>query len=443
MVSKGGGMMRFKESETVELKQTVVDDVKKEVVAFANSGGGMLYIGVADNGEVVGIPDADEVLLQVNNMLRDSIKPDITMFAQSGVETVDDKTIIVVTVRRGTGRPYYLAGKGLRPEGVYIRHGAASVPATDTAIRRMIKETDGESYEELRSLNQDLTFEAAKAEFARRDVTFGAAQTVTLGLMNSDKIYRNLGLLLSDQCVHSIKVAVFQDDSMRVFKDRREFDGSLFKQLHDAYAFIDMNNPIRAIFDKLLRIDTRDYPEDAVREALLNAVVHREYAISGSILVKMFPSGMELISVGGLIRGIELDDIMSGYSICRNPLLAGVFYRLRLIEAYGTGIPKIFEAYAGSGRKPKIEVTPNVFKIILPNINAAPAKPSSTAPASGREDRILRLASEKGAVDRKDVEALLGLSQTPAGRLLKALVDSGLLVKSGNGKQTRYLPTGK
>jgi ATP-dependent DNA helicase RecG len=435
--------MRFKESETVELKQTVVDDVKKEVVAFANSEGGTLYIGVADNGEVIGIPDVDEVILQVNNMLRDSIKPDIAMFAQSGAEMVDGKTIITVTVQRGTERPYYLAGKGLRPEGVYVRHGTASVPATDTAIRRMIRETDGESYEELRSLNQDLTFDAAKTEFTRRNVAFGAAQMGTLGLLNSDRIYMNLGLLLSDQCAHSIKVAVFQDDSMRIFKDRREFDGSLFKQLHDAYTFVDMNNPIRATFDKLLRIDTRDYPEDAVREALLNAIAHREYAMSGSILVKMFPDRIEIISVGGLIRDIELADIMSGYSICRNPLLAGVFYRLQLIEAYGTGMPKIFEAYASSGREPKIEVTPNVFKIILPNINTVTAKPLSAVPASSQEEQILRLAGEKGAIDRKDVEALLGISQTPAGRLLKRLVDSGSLEKSGNGKQTRYLLIGK
>jgi len=432
--------MRFKESGTVELKLKVVDDIKKEVIAFANSDGGTLYIGVADDGVVVGVSDPDEVILQINNMLRDSIKPDITMFIQSSTEIADSKEIVVVTVQRGTERPYYLAVKGLRPEGVYVRQGLSSIPATDTAIRRMIKETDGESYEELRSLNQDLTFETAIAEFSQRKVEFGTAQMITLGLLNSDKIYTNLGLLLSDQCVHSIKVAVFQDDSLRVFKDRREFDGSLFKQLNDAYAFIDLHNPIHATFDKLMRIDTRDYPEDAVREALLNAVVHREYAMGGSILAKIFPDRIEFISIGGLLRGIELADIMSGCSICRNPLLAGVFYRLQLIEAYGTGMPKIFEAYAGSGREPKIEVTPNVFKIVLPNINATAATLNPVNPIVSQEEQILQLAREKGKINRKDVEVLLELSQTPTGQLLRRLVEDGSLVKSGNGKNTRYVP---
>jgi ATP-dependent DNA helicase RecG len=388
--------MRLKESETVELKQIVVDDIKKEAVAFANSGGGTVYIGVADSGEVIGVENPAEVILQVNNMLRDSIKPDITMFAQSAEETADGKIIVAVTVQRGTERPYYIAAKGLRPEGVFVRHGTASVPATDTAIRRMIKETDGESYEALRSLRQDLTFAAAADEFSRRGVNFGPGQMAALGILNSDKIYTNLGLLLADQCAHSIKVAVFQDDSLRVFKDRREFEGSLFKQLNDAYAFIDLHNPIRATFDKLDRIDVRDYPEDALREALLNTIVHREYAMSSSILVKMFPSRVEFISIGGLLRGIELADILSGYSICRNPRLAAVFYRLRLIEAYGTGMPKIFQAYGDEAPAPDIQVTPNVFKITLPNVNAAPAKPQGGVPAGSPEAQILHLARAKG-----------------------------------------------
>jgi len=430
--------VQFKESETVELKQVVVEDIKKEIIAFVNSSGGTLYIGVADDGTVVGVPNPEDVLLQVNNMMRDAIKPDITMFAQSGIEIIDGKPVISVTAQRGTERPYYLAGKGLRPEGVYVRHGVASVPATDSSIRRMIKETDGDNYEEIRSLNQDLTFEDASAEFAQRGVEFGEAQMVTLGLLNNDKIYTNLGLLLSDQCTHSIKVAVFQDDFMKVFKDRREFSGSLFKQLNEAYGFIDIHNPIISTFDKLLRIDTRDYPEDAVRETLVNAVTHREYAMSGSILVKMFPDRIEFNSIGGLMHGIELADIMNGYSICRNDRLSKVFYRLQLIEAYGTGMPKIFENYQGHRVTPKIELSPNVFKITLPNIRTAIE--SAPMPSTLNSDgRVLALVKEIGVIDRKDVERLLEITQTPAGQILKNLVEAGSLVKTGNGKNTKYL----
>jgi len=434
--------MQFKESATVELKLTVVDEIKKAIIAFANSEGGTLYIGVRDDGEVVGLINPDETILQINNMIRDSVKPDVTMFVQCAEESVDGMSIVAVTVQCGTERPYYLKTKGLRPEGVYVRHGAASVPATDTAIRRMIKETDGESYENLRSLNQDLSFAAATAEFERRGIDFGTSQMMTLGLMNSERIYTNLGLLLSDQCAHSVKVATFQDNSMRIFKDRREYSGSLFKQLEEAYGFIDNHNPIRATFNKLLRIDTRDFPEEAVREALLNALIHREYAMSGSVLVKMFPERIEFVSVGGLLRGIEIADIMSGYSICRNPQLAGVFYRLSLIEAYGTGMQKIFGAYAGTGKEPIIEVTPNVFKAVLPNVNdELQTQQDFTLPPSQKE-QILAAAQASGGIGRAEVETLLGVSQTSAGQLLKKLTEGGLLIKTGSGKNTRYFPTG-
>jgi ATP-dependent DNA helicase RecG len=402
-------------------------------MAFANSDGGTVFIGVQDSGEVIGLEHAQANFLSVNNSLRDSIKPDITMFAHSHIETAEGKDIIVIDVQRGTNRPYYIAGKGIRPEGVYVRHGAASVPATDTSIRRMIRETDGDSYEKLRSVEQNLAFTSAAAEFSKRNVPFGAAQMGTLGLTSVDGVFTNLGLLLSEQCVHAIKVAVFQDATQLVFKDRREFKGSIFSQLNDVYDYLDMHNQTHAAFDKLLRIDRRDYPEAALREALMNSIVHREYATGGSIFVKIYSDRVEFISPGGLVSGIEIDDIMSGYSVCRNSNLASVFYRLQLIEACGTGILKIFESYKAAPKQPKIAVTPNVFKLTLPNLNAAAAKADPTP-----QDSVLRYIREHGSISRKQAEELLGVSQTAAGAVLKKMVDGGKLSKSGQTRQVRY-----
>ncbi len=154
--------MIFQESETVELKAIVVEDIKKEIIAFANCEGGKLYIGVQDDGTVSGLDNPDETSLQISNMVRDAIKPDLTMFLHYETVTVDGKKIVAVDIQQGTERPYYIAQKGLRPEGVYVRQGYSSVPATNTAIRRMIKETDGDHFEEMRSLEQNLTFESAK-----------------------------------------------------------------------------------------------------------------------------------------------------------------------------------------------------------------------------------------------------------------------------------------
>ncbi len=433
--------MIFQESETVELKAIVVEDIKKEVIAFANCEGGRLYIGVQDDGTVSGLDNPDETSLQISNMVRDAIKPDLTMFLHYETVTVDGKKIVTVDIQQGTERPYYIAKKGLRPEGVYVRQGYSSVPATNTAIRRMIKETDGDHFEEMRSLEQNLTFESAKKVFAERNVKFGLTQMKTLGMVTQDGVHTNLGLLLSDQCVHTIKAAVFQGRTQSEFKDRREFSGSLFRQMDEAYDFIDFRNQTHSTFDKLYRIDRRDYPETAVREALLNLLVHREYSFRASTFISLYADRLEFTSIGGLVSGVSLNDITMGISVCRNTKLANVFYRLELIEAYGTGIIKIMEAYEGTGMAPQIETSDNAFKIILPNLNAMPepARQMQINPEkSTPEEKVIALTKQRGVITRKEIEILLGIGQSSCGRLLKKMIENGLLIQEGKGKSTHY-----
>lgn len=434
--------MIFTESEVIELKSEVVSDLCKEVIAFANTKGGTLYIGVRNDGTVVGIEDADRVTLQINNMVRDSIKPDVTMFVHYETQAVGGKTILAVTVQKGTGRPYYLASKGLKPSGVYVRNGTSTDPATDTAIRKMIKETDGDCFEDMRSLEQNLTFQAASAQFAKCKVPFDASKMQTLGLVSPDGIYSNVAMLLSDQCSSTIKAATFSGIDKSEFQDRREFGGSLFSQMEDMYAYLDLRNRTKATFDGLYRHDARDYPEEALREALLNSLVHRDYSFSASTLISVYDDRIEFVSVGGLPSGIALEDILLGLSVCRNPKLAAVFYRLNLIEAYGTGMPKILKAYAGSGVKPKIEVSSNAFKITLPNRNSATRDLTAVSDTTkSKEEQILAWIEANGHIVRSDVDALLHVSQATANRILKRMVADGLLRQEGRGRGTRYKKT--
>lgn len=448
--------MLYQESETIELKTVVVDDIKKEIIAFANCDGGKLYIGVQDDGTVVGLNDPDGVALQISNMVRDAIKPDVTMFLHYETLEDDGKKVVVVDVQRGTDRPYYIAKKGMRPEGVYVRQGYSSVPATDTAIRRMIKETDGDRFEAMRSLNQELTFKTTKKEFQLREVEFGPQQMRTLRLIDNDGLYTNLALLLSDQGIHTIKVAVFQGTDQTIFKDRREFTGSLMQQMNEVYDFIDFRNQTRATIKRLHRIDVRDYPEIAVREALLNLLVHRDYSFSASALISIYTNRIEFVSIGGLMPGIDLEDIMVGISVCRNQDLANVFYRLQLIEAYGTGMGKIMKAYEGMEEKPTIETTKNAFKIILPNINAKYETNGVSVPEvepvaspeievgktlSENEEKILEYARQNDSITRNEVMELLDVSASTALRLIRKLVKNNLLKQDGKARNTKYTIT--
>ncbi|MBQ8241668.1 MAG: putative DNA binding domain-containing protein [Bacteroides sp.] len=435
----------LQESKTTEFKREYTDDLKYAVVAFANTDGGKIYIGINDDGSVQGVQNVDGTMLRITNMIRDVVRPDVTMFTECVPEEMDGKTVLVLNVQRGTARPYYLSGKGVRPEGVYIRQGASSVPASATTILNMIKETSGDRYEDARSLNQQLTFEKATDYFSKRNLPLGEQQKRTLKIIGSDGTYTNLGMLLSDQCVHTIKLAVFDGSKKSVFRDRKELDGSLLAQLEDAYSYIDQFNRTRAEFEGLDRIDKRDYPPEALREALLNAITHRDYSFSGSTLISIFDDRIEFVTIGGLVRGLTFNDIMLGVSALRNQNLANVFYRLKLIEAYGTGILKINESYIDSDVQPQFEVTDNAFKITLPNINYADNQknPLPTAPVkvkgkADREEIILQIADKQGYVLRKDVERELDVSQASAILILREMVDRGLLTKEGTGRQLKY-----
>ena len=423
------------EDKNTEFKREYVDDIKKALIAFANTDGGVVYIGIADDGSAIGVNDVDAVMLQASNVIRDAIKPDLTMFCEIAAELMHEKCIVKITVTRGTARPYYLAVKGIRPEGVYIRQGAASVPASESSILSMIRETAGDSYEEARSLNQELTFNDANAVFEMKQVSFGESQKRSLGLIGEDGTYTNLALLLSDQCTHTVKIAVFEGEQKTIFKDRREFNGSLLKQLNEAYQFIDQFNHTHAHTEGLYRVDKRAYPTEAIREALLNAIVHREYSFSSSTLISIFDNRIEFVSIGGLARGISRSDILLGISIARNRKLADVFYRLHLIEAYGTGMPKIMEAYKEYGIEPYIEISDNAFKITLYNTNTTVNE--TTYKLTENEQGILTVLKD-GIKSRPEIQKALSFSQTTTIVTIAALIDKGLITKVGNGNKTKY-----
>ena len=457
-------MQRF-EDQNIEFKQEYVKDIRKEVVAFANSEGGTVLIGIRKDGEVSGIDDPDEVMLQVVNSLKDAIAPDIMPFVNVVPREMEGKHVIEINVSVGTNRPYYIREKGLKPTGVYVRKGSSSQPVTDEGIREMIIQSSGKSFESGRSMNQDLTFLTLTAEMQKRSLEFGTAQMWTLHLTGEDGLYTNLAFLLSDQCEVTTKVAVFQGKDKEIFRDRREFTGSILKQLEDVYQFIDLYNKTKATFSGLDRIDTRDYPEEAVREALLNSIVHRDYSFSGSNLINIYEDRIEFVSLGGLVSGLELKSIFLGVSQTRNPNLAALFYRMLLIESYGTGITKIQRIYRQCREKPIFETAQGVFRVTLPNRNESGTdienremetnsriyidqrkKESSKSEINKyhgilelQKKRIVEYAIQNGKITRKETEKLLNAGTTKAFRLLKELCEEGKLKAQGNGRLSSYV----
>lgn len=422
------------ETEDIEFKTVFTEETYKEVVAFANTDGGVLYIGINNKGNAVGLDNVDEEYTRITNGIRDAIVPDVTMFVKY---TIQDNNVVNITISEGSNKPYYLRSKGLKPSGVYVRQGTSSVQASSEQIRQMIKESDGDDFETMRSLIQDLTFTSAARTFERYGIEFSQEEYLALGMAHKDdRLFTNLALLMSDQCQHTIKVAVFDDNQNTTFKDNKEFKGSILKQLDEAFSYIKLNNRIYSKFQGLERIEKSDYPEDALREALLNSVAHRDYSFSGSIIININDQQMEFISIGGLLPGLTAEDILSGISQPRNKNLAEVFHRLKLIEAYGTGIRRIYKAYDNCLAQPRIEVTHNTFKLILPNMNATPSHGKINL--TGQKEQILDFVSSNGQITEAEIMDLLNIKKTRAYIIAKQMCDDGLIIAVGRGVDKRY-----
>ena len=245
---------------------------------------------------------------------------------------------------------------------------------------------------------------------------------------------------LSDKCPYSINCAIFNGNNKLEFKDRKEFTGSVLKQVNDTFEYLELYNKTKGKIIGLERIDTKDYPEYALRESLLNAIIHRDYNITGSILISLFDDHFEITSLGGLVKGLSIEDLYNGVSESRNPNLANIFYRLKYVESFGTGIGRIIESYKEYDKEPLILNSENVFKVILYNVNYVKNESIKILPTNlTQEEQIIEYLKKNNKINRIIVESLLDVSKTRANDILNNMINSNLLIQTGTGKNTYYV----
>ncbi len=313
-----------------------------------------------------------------------------------------------------------------------------------TTVTAIEKQESAAGYEDTKAVLQNLTFQDAESCFDLHECDLNPERMRILGLCDADGTFTNLGLLLSDQCMHSIKLTVFQGTGNSILQERIELHGSLLSQLKEAYAFLERMNPKQIVFRGLSQTEQRSYPAEALREGLVNAVLHRDYRFKDATLINIYDDRIEFVTLGGLIDGITVSDLKLGISVLRNPKLVQVFSKLQLIGAYGTGIAMINDSYTGHYRSPQIESSEHAFRLTLPNRNYRDEKPFTHLPPpyrkqeDDREKRILDLTRAKGYISRKDIEAELHVSQSMAILILRKMTEKGLLVKEGAGKNRLY-----
>ena len=358
----------YKESNTIELKEKLIDEVKEQIVAFLNTIDGTIYIGIKDDGTIIPIIDSKErdmLDLKVGNWIQEAFYPQ-----PSGLIThfFNNDNILVIEIKKGNQRPYYIKERGPRPSGVYKRIGSSIRKASDSEILLMIMETKKYSFEFDVSNEQKLTFSYFNELCKIHNINNDIRSSTSLGMINKNNEYTNLGLLMSDQSPLIVKLAKY--DQFLNFKVKKEFKGPLLKVLDQVLENVDNYNDVSAIIDgkSWKRMETISYPGASLRESILNAFAHADYFISSDIKIEFFVDKVKITNPGG-IYDATFEQILSGVQTRRNPGLINILYKLNYIENFGTGIPRIINAYKRKNKKPIFNPSEYYFIVELPNLN--------------------------------------------------------------------------
>ena len=360
--------MTYVETNIVELKEIFIDDIKKEILAFLNTDGGTIYVGVKDNGEVVPFTDRKEKDIidgKISNWISDVFYPNTSGLIKY---YFNDDNVLVIEVNQGLEKPYYLKEKGPKPSGTFKRIGTTTRMATESEILLMLLDSRKYSYEEDVSDEQELTFHYFDEVCDENNITHEERNMRSLRMVNKDGQYTNLALMMSDQSPIVVKFAKY--DKNLNFTTKKEYKGSLLKVLNNVLENAANYNDISAIItkDSWKRIETISYPGASLREGILNAFCHSNYFIRSNIKIEFYDNKAKITNPGGIYQA-TLKQIMDGVQTYRNPGLVNILNKLHYIENFGTGIPRIIEAYANSNEKPVFDPSDNFFILTLPNLN--------------------------------------------------------------------------
>ena len=347
----------------------------KTVVAFANGNGGQIVFGVDDETrEVVGMDNENifRTIDAITTAISDSCEPAIV--PNVALKTIDGKTIIIVEVEAQRNRPYFVKSLGLE-KGVFVRVSGTTRSADSYIVRELMFEGANRSFDQTVCVGLEVTeteidalchkLKSVAMEHCRSEEQQRRIKNITknnllswgvLTEKDGKVLPTNAYALLTGNAALPTKIqcAVFKGNTRTIFVDRREFEGPVYEQLEEAYKYVLAKINLGARIEGLYREDVYELPEQAIRETLVNAIVHRSYLQPSHIQVIVFDDRVEITSPGGLPPGLTVQRMKEGYSIVRNEALANVFLYMQLFEHFGSGIPRVIEMVKSYGlREPE------------------------------------------------------------------------------------------
>lgn len=464
------------ESKNVEFKESLPEkSIKymKSVVAFANGIGGKIIFGIADKtNEVVGV-DKDNVFRMrdaIANAISDSCEP--TIIPDISLQTVGERTVIVVEISEGRQRPYYIKALG-KEGGVYIRVAGTTRLADAYMVKELMFEGDNRCFDQSICLGWDISEEdinclcRAMKDEAEKNTrnesqkasikNVGRQQLCSWGVLvqKDGKFYPTYAYMILTGCgaLHiTTQCGVFKGTTKETFVDRREYTGTLWQQIEEAYQFVLRNIHMGAVFEGIYRQDVYEIPPDAIRELIINAAVHRSYLDHGNIQIAIYDDRLEITSPGKIPMGQTLERMKEGYSKIRNEALANAFFYMNLIEHWGSGIPRIIGKVKAAGlQEPEfiggdVDLRINIYR---GQINANGNKNGIDGVKDGDElavinemdhsRKLLKIVVENPTATQAQYAEQLGVSKRTVSRIFAALQEQGMLKQQGSRRKAKWV----
>ena len=353
------------ESHRIEYKLKLTESFEKEVVAFLNyHEGGVIYIGVQNNGEIVGCENSDTLQLKIKDKLKHNISPSCLGLFEVILETINDKNIIKIIVASGRETPYCIKKNGMSEKGCFIRIGSSSEPMSQTMIEELFAKRVRNSLSKIKSQRQDLTFEQLKIYYQEQGMTLNEKFASNLELLTEDGTYNYVAYLLADTNGTSIKVAKYAGkDKINLIENNEYGYCSLIKATKQVLNKLEVENKTAALITSKERKEQKLWNAVALREAVINAIVHNDYTTENPPVFEIFSDRLEITSTGGLSTIKNLDDFFAGYSKPISRELMRVYKDLELVEQLGSGLNRIISAYGEESFSIKQNYMKNIFPI--------------------------------------------------------------------------------
>lgn len=418
------------ENEMTEFKEKLNEKLEREVVAFLNTThGGSIYIGIADDGTVMGIDGIDSKQREIKDRLKNNISPSTIGLFEITTPVIDGKNCIQVIVSGGNRRPYFIRKNGMSSEGCFFRVGSTTEKMTEGMIMDLFQKRSKETLISKRSPKQDLTFNYLKDHYREKGFEIGDNFLIQLELFTEDKEFNYLAYLLSDQNSLKLQYARYDSDDVFNLVEHREFgDQSIVKTTADVLDFIQNRNTVFSQITATGRMDRSKFNAIAMRELIVNAIVHNNYLSNGLPSFEEFSNRFEISSFGGLPEGFSREDFLNGYSLPVNPELIRVFRDLGLAERLGTGIRRVLKFYP----REIFRFSSNFLRVNVPFERPIQAYPSQTETESKKS--LFDLLKEDPHITRAEAAGRLGVSESSVYRELRKLEDSGIIRREGSKK---------